>query len=630
MAFGQICNSLLQKSHRKRNCCGPWPTSRPGSTIWARAEMNAQRLLQHFERISEAPDAVPRLRRFILDLAVRGKLVEQDPGDEPASELLKRIRAEKVRLVKAGEIRKERPLPLVEEDEAPYSSPTGWEWVRIRQVTSDRGQITPDKDFTYIDVTAINKEVGCVADAKVLSPLDAPSRARKMVRTGDVLYSCVRPYLLNIAVIEWDMVPSPIASTAFAVLNGFGLVLSKYLWIALRSPFMIECVEAKMRGQAYPAINDSDFAILPLPLPPLAEQHRIVVKVDELMALCDRLETAQAERESRRDRLAAASLHRLNNGTDVESFRENTRFHLRYVPRLTTRTEHIQRLRQTILNLAVRGKLVPQDPRDEAASKLLKRIQTEKEKLIQERKIRRHDPLPPIGVDDEPFSIPESWEWSRLGTVCFVITDGAHHTPKYQEEGIPFLSVKDVSGGTIDFSRTRFISETAHRELCGRCMPEFGDILLTKVGTTGIAVTVDVDKEFSIFVSLALLKFSEPNLDRRYLRHLINSPFVKQQSADNTQGIGNKNLVLRLINQFVIPLPPLAEQRRIVAKVEDLMAVCDRLEVQIGTTATNTRQLLEATLRATLLKVQRHASEIKRGDRPSPTEVGNELPRSSI
>lgn len=155
--------------------------------------MNARRLLDQFDRISEAPDAVPRLRRFILDLAVRGKLVEQDPKDEPASELLKRIQEEKARLVKAGEIRKERHLPLVSQDETPFSAPAGWEWVRVRQVTSDRGQAIPDREFTYIDVTAINKEVGCVADTKVLSAGDAPSRARKLVKTGDVLYSCVRP-----------------------------------------------------------------------------------------------------------------------------------------------------------------------------------------------------------------------------------------------------------------------------------------------------------------------------------------------------------------------------------------------------------------------------------------------------
>ncbi len=264
--------------------------------------MSPAQLLAHFDRISEALDAVPRLRRFILDLAVRGKLVEQDPGDEPASELLKRIQAERARLVRAGEIRNERPLPLVEPDEVPFGVPAGWKWVRIRQVTSDRGQTIPRKEFTYIDVTAINKDAGIIADAKVLSASEAPSRARKLVRMGDVLYSCVRPYLLNIAIVEDNVVPSPIASTAFAVLNGFGLVLSKYLWIALRSPFMVECVEVRMRGQAYPAINDSDFALLPLPLPPLAEQHRIVAKVGELMWICDQLEAqlTVSQTESRR------------------------------------------------------------------------------------------------------------------------------------------------------------------------------------------------------------------------------------------------------------------------------------------------------------------------------------------
>lgn len=230
--------------------------------------MNAERLLAHYERIADSPDTVIQLRRFILDLAVRGKLVPQNAKDEPAVELLKRIAKEKVRLTKAGEIGKDKPLPEIGFDEIQFVVPSGWEWVRIRKVTSSRGQTIPDRDFTYIDVTAINKEVGRVEDAKLTTAKDAPSRARKMVRKGDVLYSCVRPYLLNIAIIEDEISPPPIASTAFAVLNGFGLVLPRYQWIVLRSPFMVACVEEKMRGQAYPAINDSDFALLLIPLPP--------------------------------------------------------------------------------------------------------------------------------------------------------------------------------------------------------------------------------------------------------------------------------------------------------------------------------------------------------------------------
>ena len=255
--------------------------------------MNAERLLAHYERIADAPNAIARLRRFILDLAVRGKLVPQDRNDEPASEVLKRIAVEKARLVKVGEIKRGKPLPGFEPDEVRFEVPLGWEWARIREITRDRGQTVPDSDFTYIDVTAINKEVGCIESAKVSSASEAPSRARKIVHKGDVLYSCVRPYLLNIAIVESEISPAPIASTAFAVLNGFGLVVPRYQWIVLRSPFMVACVEEKMRGQAYPAINDSDFALLPFPLPPLAEQCRIVAKVDELMALCDRLEAVR-------------------------------------------------------------------------------------------------------------------------------------------------------------------------------------------------------------------------------------------------------------------------------------------------------------------------------------------------
>ena len=329
--------------------------------------MNAALLLEHYSQIVDAPDAIARLRRFILDLAVRGKLVEQDPNDEPASELLKQIAAEKARLAKAGEIRKPKPLGPV--DEPAFHLPDSWAWVRIREITSDRGQQIPNAPFTYIDVTAINKEAGVVAEPKVLTPADAPSRARKVTQKGDVIYSCVRPYLLNVAVIEQDFDPAPIASTAFAILNGHGLVLPRYIWIVLRTPFMIECVEATQRGQAYPAINDADFAVLPFPLPPLAEQQRIVAKVDELMALCDQLEAAQVERETSRNTLTRSTLAKLNE-PDPVTFADDARFALEHLEPITKRTGQIKQLRQTILNLAVRGKLVAQDPNDQPASEL--------------------------------------------------------------------------------------------------------------------------------------------------------------------------------------------------------------------------------------------------------------------
>ena len=263
--------------------------------------------LDNLAPLTTRPEQVKALRQTILDLAVRGKLVPQDPNDEPASELLKRIKKEKARLVKAKKIRKPKKLPII--DEIPYPIPHLWFWTRIREITSDRGQCKPEAAFTYIDVTTIDKENGTIVKPKVIQADEAPSRARKIVCKGDVIYSCVRPYLLNVAIVSEGFDPKPIASTAFAVLNGYGLVLSQYLWIVLRSPFMIACVEKDMRGQAYPAINDADFSILPFPLPPLAEQHRIVAKVDELMALCDRLEASLATGNDTKQRLLDALLH---------------------------------------------------------------------------------------------------------------------------------------------------------------------------------------------------------------------------------------------------------------------------------------------------------------------------------
>ena len=247
-------------------------------------------------------------------------------------------------------------------------------------------------------MTSIDKEKGVVAASTVVPVNQAPSRARKLVRKGDVVYSCVRPYLLNVAIVEDAFDPPPIASTAFAILNGHGCVLSRFHWIVLRSPFMVACVEEGMRGQAYPAINDTDFARLPFPLPPLAEQHRIVAKVDELMVLCDRLEEARTERETTRDRLTEASLARLNApDPDLDVFQNHAAFALDNLIPLTTRPDQIKALRQTILNLAVRGKLVEQYPNDEPTGEALKRIGSEREELVQRKIIRREKPLAKIG-----------------------------------------------------------------------------------------------------------------------------------------------------------------------------------------------------------------------------------------
>ena len=182
----------------------------------------------------------------------------------------------------------------------------------------------------------------------------------------------------------------------------------------------------------------------------------------------------------------------------------------------------------------------------------------------------------PVCIADEvPFEIPESWEWVRLGTILYKLSDGTHSRPRYVASGIPFISVKDVSGGKLDFSDCKYITAEEHRELYSRCNPEYGDILLTKVGTTGIPVLVDTTNEFSLFVSVALLKFNQEMLSNEYLIYLINSPLVQKQVEKNTRGVGNKNWVMRDIANTLIVIPPLLEQKRIVSKLQEILPFVD-------------------------------------------------------
>ncbi len=340
--------------------------------------MNAQRLLQHFNRIAEAPDAVPRLRRFVLDLAVREKLVEQDPTDEPALQLLKRIQTEKARLVKDGKLRKTAIGSVGGGFDAPFSSLPSWAWGCLGDVAqyglSDKVDSNKDiaVDTWVLDLEDIEKDTSRLIERVASSA--RPFRSTKSIfKRGDVLFGKLRPYLNKVLVADQDGV----CTTEIIPIRGHCGMAPEYMKLVLKSPLTMTQVDRLMYGMKMPRLGTDDAVALSFPLPPLTEQHRIVAKVDELMVLCDRLAAAQTERESRRDRLMAASLDRLNNGADAESFREQTRFHLLHLSRLTTRPDHIQQLRQTILNLAVRGQLVAQDPNDEPASELLKQIQAD-------------------------------------------------------------------------------------------------------------------------------------------------------------------------------------------------------------------------------------------------------------
>lgn len=180
-----------------------------------------------------------------------------------------------------------------------------------------------------------------------------------------------------------------------------------------------------------------------------------------------------------------------------------------------------------------------------------------------------------VALEDTPFDIPSNWKWVKFEDIFYKITDGTHKTPKYTSHGIHFVSVKDVTSGFVDLSNTKFISEAEHNELFKRCDPQNGDLLITKVGTTGIPAIVNCNKPFSLFVSVALLKYPKHLLNTKYLYFALKSPVVYQQAQENTRGIGNKNWVLDDIKSTVFPLPPIEEQQRIVDKLETILPLIE-------------------------------------------------------
>ena len=563
--------------------------------------MNADRLLAHYEKISDAPHAIPRLRRFILNLAVRGKLVRQNPNDEPASELLKRIAAEKARLVKAGKIRKESVLPLVATYEALFSVPNVWEWTRVGSTAYvEMGQSPPSEHYNRTGHGIPFFQGKADFGKRYPTARYWCTQPKKYAGPGDIMISVRAP-----------VGPTNVASEPCCIGRGLAALRPHN---GIDRNYLLRCLEAFEHvlaalgfGTTFVAINKNQLTTFVIPLPPLAEQHRIVAKVDELMALCDRLETARTERETTRDRLTAASLARLDApDPDPAVFQNHAAFALdNFIP-LTTRPDQVKALRQTILNLAVRGKLVEQDPNDEPASELLKRIAAEKSRLtdVLSSRGRRSDGRERTEAFE--FTLPRGWTLSTLGSVALKITDGAHQTPTYVGSGVPFVSVKDFSAGRLDLSNTRFITENEHSLLCKRCDPKRGDILIGRIGTLGRAVLVDTDDEFSLFVSVGLIRFSHENIAPRFLRTLLNSPLVEGEFDRIKIGGGTHTNKLNLgdLQTVALPIPPLAEQHRIVAKVDELMALCNQLKASLAIGDDTRCRLLDAMLHETLEPVK--------------------------
>ena len=572
--------------------------------------MSIDFLFADFDRLIQSAESVHRLRRFILDLAVRGKLVPQDPNDEPASELMKRIAAEKARLVKAGAIKKNKAKPIQMANE-PFKLPASWEWAAIGDVFlydagTKREPTVLDQKQWLLELEDIEKDTGRLLGRTRVYERESRS-TKSEFHVGDILYGKLRPYLNKVLVAD----KPGYSTTEIVALRPHLPLRSEYCALALRRPDFVDYVTRLGQGTKMPRLRTEDAVISPFPLPPLAEQHRIVAKVNELMALCDRLEAARDEREATRDRLAAASLACLNvPDPDPAMFQHDVAFSLKNLTPLTTRPDQIKALRQTILNLSVRGKLVPQDPNDEPASKLLKRIAVERNDLVAQKILRREKSLAAIDADEPSFKVPSGWEWSRIGDAVLFTQYGTSTKSSSSEQGVLVLTMGNIQDGLVVWRNEKRIPSTAE-ELPALYLKQF-DLLYNRtnsaelVGKTGIYLGEDDCRTFASY--LIRIRASPEHFSPHFLNMTMNTPEFRETQIVPLikKQTGQANVNGTALKHMLVPVPPLAEQRRIVAKVDELMALCDGLEESVITGDDTRYCLLDALLYEALAPAARN------------------------
>lgn len=554
---------------------------------------------------------IKKLRELILELAVRGKLVPQNPDDEPASVLLQRIAVEKAQLVKEKKIKKQKPLSPIAENEKPFLLPDGWEWARLGEIGRDWGQKTPSGDFTYLDVSAIDNSKGKIASPKVLPADKAPSRARKKVAKGTVIYSTVRPYLQNICVVDRLFTPEAIASTAFAILHPLQQMSGEFFALYLRSPVFIKYVESVQTGIAYPAINDKQFFSGLTPVPPHAEALRIMDKVNELLALCDQLEQQQTNNITAHQTLVDALLATLTQSTTAEEVTENWTRIAEHFDTLFTTDHSIEQLKQTVLQLAVMGRLVPQDDSDEPASVLLEKIAEEKARLVKEKKIKKQRPLPAITDEEKPFPLPKGWEWCRVGTFTVVGTGAtpARDNPEYYEPAeIPWVTSGETGKDFIESTQEK-VSSLAVKETNVSVYP-IGTLIVAMYGqgkTRGQVSELKIDAGTN--QACAAIQFVESSVEhRKYVKLFFQKSYEDLRTL--AAGGAQPNLNVGKISNTVVALPPLSEKCRIVTKVHELMELCDTLKSQIHQTQTTQLNLANAIVEKAVTNPNHHIEKV--------------------
>lgn len=544
---------------------------------------------------------IKKLRELILELAVRGLLVSQDSEDEPASKLLKDIAAEKAKLVKEGKIKKEKPLPPITEADRPYQIPAGWNWVRLGEVGNTQTGGTPKKaDLHHYGSDIPFIKPGDIIDGEIASyendglSFEGAADLNRVAHSDSVVMVCIGT-IGKCARVDRSVTFNQQINSVSPFLS-----MGHYTKVALQSNYFQSLAWKLSSSTTISILNKGKWEAIPFPLPPLAEQHRIVAKVDDLMALCDQLAQQTDASHSAHQTLVETLLNALTSASDHAWFASAWQRIAAHFDTLFTSKESIDQLKQSILQLAVMGKLVPQDSNDEPASELLKRIASEKVKLVKEGKIKKETPLSPIGEDEKPFELPTKWEWTRLSDISD-IQSGIAKGKKYSQKDVielPYLRVANVQRGflVLDEIKNIEILESEREKYSVR--PR--DLLITeggdwdKVGRTAIWPERSGTMLHQNHVFKARLILSDQN--EFWLEKYMNGPFARAYFAGSSKQTTNLASINKTqLSNTVLPLPPPAEQQRIVSKVDELMALCDQLTSQLSGAQTIQLHLADAT-----------------------------------
>jgi len=558
---------------------------------------------------------IKKLRELILELAVRGKLVPQDPSDEPASVLLERIAAEKAQLIKDKKIKKQKALPEITGEDKPFILPEGWAGAYLDSISDINGGFA-FKSSQYIE-----------NGIRVIRISDFDEKGFKDDKVVRHQYSdLLRQYVLEENNILMAMTGGTVGK-CFLVghLREKMVVNQRVATIKISSkisPVFLSCVlqSSMAKNVIHEAKNSTNDNISMsqikgffIPVPALAEQHRIVAKVDELMALCDQLEQQTETSLDAHNLLVDTLLSTLTDASDAKELSDNwarfmttdglyagnagaTSGSQSIFDTLITTDYAVEQLKQTILQLAVMGKLVPQNPNDEPASELLKRIAAEKEQLVKDKKIKKQKPLPEITDEEKPFELPTGWARCRLQD-SIDVRDGTHDSPKNADgkSTFPLITSKNFIDGAIDFDSARRISEKDHFEISKRSLVEVDDILFSMIGgNIGNQVIVRDTQPFSV-KNVALFKYYDktataPGFFKIYTEELAVE--LQLQASGGAQPF----VSLGALRKLVFSLPPIEEQHRIVVKVDELMALCDQLKTQLNNAQTTQLHLSDAVV----------------------------------